>query len=213
MLIHAPLSPRLNNTTGKTQHADAAKAAVNAPPARIRAPDPSNVGLGDGLGLTVMVATLHPVVATGSRPKTMDMITKPRAAPLTIGQLSDVTGVKIETIRYYERINLLAGPPRTRGGHRTYREEHVQRLKFVRRARELGFGIDAIRALLALAKGNNPSCQEVRHIAALHLTDVRTKLADLSKLERILSNTVTQCDIECCASPAPLCPVLEILQH
>lgn len=143
----------------------------------------------------------------------MSMITKARAAPLTIGRLSDATGVNIETIRYYERIDLLAAPPRTRGGHRSYRDEHVQRLRFVRRARELGFGIDAIRALLTLAEGDNPSCQEVRKIAALHLADVRTKLADLLKLEGILSKTVTQCDIKCCASPAPLCPVLEILQH
>lgn len=143
----------------------------------------------------------------------MDTITKTRAGPLTIGQLSSATGVNIETIRYYERINLLAAPPRTRGGHRSYGEEHVHRLKFVRRARELGFGIDAIRALLTLAEGDNPSCQEVRNIAAVHLADVRTKLADLLKLEGILSRTVTQCDIECCASPAPLCPVLEILQH
>jgi MerR family transcriptional regulator, mercuric resistance operon regulatory protein len=143
----------------------------------------------------------------------MNTITKARATPLTIGQLSGATGVNIETIRYYERINLLAAPPRTRGGHRSYRNEHIKRLKFVRRARELGFGIDAIRALLALAEGDNPSCQEVRNIAAMRLADVRTKLADLLKLEGILSTTVTQCDIECCASPAPLCPVLEILQH
>jgi MerR family mercuric resistance operon transcriptional regulator len=143
----------------------------------------------------------------------MNTITKARATPLTIGQLSGATGVNIETIRYYERINLLAAPPRTRGGHRSYRNEHIKRLKFVRRAREFGFGIDAIRALLALAEGDNPSCQEVRNIAAMHLADVRTKLADLLKLEGILSKTVTQCDIECSASPAPLCPVLEILQH
>lgn len=143
----------------------------------------------------------------------MNAITKTRAAAFTIGQLSDATGVNIETIRYYERINLLAAPPRTRGGHRSYRGEHMQRLKFVRRARELGFGIDAIRALLVLANGDNPSCQEVRNIAAAHLTDVRTKLTDLMKLEAVLSQTVKQCDIECCASPAPVCPVLEILQH
>lgn len=143
----------------------------------------------------------------------MNTITKTRAAALTIGQLSDATAVNIETIRYYERIKLLAAPPRTPGGHRSYRDEHIRRLRFVRRARELGFGIDAIRALLALAEGDNPSCQEVRDIAAAHLADVRTKLDDLAKLEDVLAKTVTQCDIECCASPAPLCPVLEILQN
>ncbi|MBI1201886.1 MAG: MerR family transcriptional regulator [Rhodopseudomonas sp.] len=143
----------------------------------------------------------------------MDAITKTRAAPFTIGRLSDATGVNIETIRYYERIKLLVAPPRTRGGHRSYREGHVQQLKFVRRARDLGFGIDAIRALLALAEGDNPSCQKVRDIAAVHLADVRTKLADLSRLEDVLAKTVTDCDVKCCASPAPPCPVLKILQH
>jgi MerR family mercuric resistance operon transcriptional regulator len=143
----------------------------------------------------------------------MQTITNSRAASLTIGQLSDATGVNIETIRYYERINLLAAPPRTPGGHRSYRGEHIKSLKFVRRARELGFGIEAIRALLALAEGDNPSCKDVRNIAALHLADVRTKLTDLLNLEGILAKTVAQCDAECCATPAPLCPVLEILQH
>ncbi len=143
----------------------------------------------------------------------MEAITKTRAEPLTIGQLSDATGVNIETIRYYERIKLLDAPPRTRGGHRSYRDQHIRQLQFVRRARALGFGIDAIRALLALAEGDNSSCHEVRNIAALHLADVRAKLADLSKLECILADTVAQCDAECCATPAPICPVLEILQQ
>jgi MerR family mercuric resistance operon transcriptional regulator len=143
----------------------------------------------------------------------METITKTRAAQLTIGRLSEATGVNIETIRYYERIKLLHAPPRTSGGHRNYYDAHVWRLQFVRRARELGFGIDAIRNLLALAEGDNSSCQDVRDIAALHLADVRTKLADLLKLESIPAGTVAQCDVECCATPAPICPVLEILQN
>ena len=143
----------------------------------------------------------------------MEPITKTRADPLTIGQLSGATGVNIETIRYYERIRLVDAPPRTRGGHRSYRDQHIRQLQFVSRARELGFGIDAIRALLALAERDNSSCREVRGIAAMHLADVRTKLADLSKLERILADTVIRCDVECCATPAPICPVLEILQQ
>lgn len=143
----------------------------------------------------------------------MQEITKTRAPPLTIGRLSDATGVNIETIRYYERINLLDAPPRTRGGHRNYHDAHVRRLRFVRRARELGFGLDAVRTLLALAESDNSSCQDVRNIAAAHLVDVRAKLADLLKLENILAGTVTQCDVECCTTPAPVCPVLEILQN
>ncbi|OZA92000.1 MAG: MerR family transcriptional regulator [Azorhizobium sp. 39-67-5] len=143
----------------------------------------------------------------------MGSITDARAETLTIGNLSELTGVNIETIRYYERIKLLHAPPRTSGGRRIYCDAHARRLQFVRRARKLGFGIEAIRNLLALAEGNNSSCQDVRDIAALHLADVRTKLADLSKLENILAVTVAQCDVECCTSSAPVCPVLEILQH
>jgi MerR family mercuric resistance operon transcriptional regulator len=143
----------------------------------------------------------------------MQVITNPRASPLTIGGLSRATGVNIETIRYYERIKLLHAPPRTHGGHRSYAEAHIRRLRFVRRARELGFGIDAIRTLLALADGSGTSpCSAVRDIAAAHLADVRAKLADLSKLEGTLAETVSQCDAECCVTPAPVCPILEVLQ-
>ena len=116
----------------------------------------------------------------------MNTITNPGASRLTIGQLSATSGVNIETIRYYERIRLLNAPPRTRGGHRSYNGADVRRLRFVRRARELGFGIDDIRAFLALAGQGGGSCGEVRDIAAQHLADIRAKLEDLRKLERIL---------------------------
>ena len=142
----------------------------------------------------------------------MDAITRARAAALTIGQLSKATGVKIETIRYYERIGLLAAPPRTRGGYRSYDNADLRRLQFVRRARRLGFGIEDIRALLALAEQDGASCGDVRDIAAAHLADVRARLADLAKLEDILAETVDECDAWCCATPAPACPVLEVLQ-
>lgn len=142
----------------------------------------------------------------------MAPITASRAGTLTIGALSRRTGVNIETIRYYERIRLLAKPPRTAGGHRSYAPEHVERLRFVRRARELGFGIENIRALLDLSMREHDSCAQAREIAAAHLTDVRAKLDDLRKLERILSETVSQCDQECCGATAPLCPVLEVLE-
>lgn len=141
----------------------------------------------------------------------MASITASRAGTLTIGALSRRTGVNIETIRYYERIRLLSKPPRTAGGHRSYAPEHVERLRFVRRARALGFGIENIRALLDLSVREHDSCAQVREIAAAHLTDVRAKLDDLRKLEKILGETVSQCDRQCLGDSAPLCPVLEIL--
>ena len=137
----------------------------------------------------------------------MTAITKAQASTLAIGALSRRTGVNIETIRYYERIGILPAPPRTEGGRRAYGLEEVRQLAFVRRARQLGFSIDDIRALLALAGPGDVSCAEVRRIAMAHLEDVRAKLADLAKLEHILAGTVALCSGE----KAPACPVLDVL--
>ena len=127
--------------------------------------------------------------------------------PLTIGRLSAAAGVHLETVRYYERVGLMPPPARTPGGHRAYEAAHVRRLAFIRRARELGFGIVNIRALLALAEPPRASCVQVREIARTHLDDVQAKLADLAKLERILADTVARCS----GDLAPTCPVLDML--
>jgi MerR family mercuric resistance operon transcriptional regulator len=137
----------------------------------------------------------------------MPSITASRAADFTIGKLSELTGVNIETIRYYERTKVLAEPPRTASGRRLYRAADVRTLAFLRRARELGFSLDDIRALLRLGGPEKASCGEVRRIAAHHLDDIRAKIVDLRKLERLLATTVARCT----GSTAPDCPVLEIL--
>lgn len=129
------------------------------------------------------------------------------ARGITIGRLAGAAGVNLETIRYYERIGLIPPPPRTQGKHRAYTVEHVRRLTFIRRARELGFRIEDIRTLLALARPDHLSCGEVKQIASVHLQDVRAKLADLIRLEAILSASVEQCTGEQSAS----CPVLDFL--
>ena len=129
------------------------------------------------------------------------------ARGMTIGRLADAAGVNLETVRYYERIGLIPPPPRTQGKHRAYAAEHVRRLTFIRRARELGFRIDDIRTLLVLVKPDHLSCGEVKEIASVHLSDVRTKLVDLVRLEAILSASVEQCTGE---QLAP-CPVLDFL--
>jgi MerR family mercuric resistance operon transcriptional regulator len=121
------------------------------------------------------------------------------AAPLTaaasIGELSRLTGVNIETIRYYERINMMPHPPRTASGRRVYGEVETRTLSFIRRSRELGFTLDEIRALLALsAEQGQEVCADVRHLAANHLRDVRAKVADLRAMERILADAVRRCD-------------------
>lgn len=116
------------------------------------------------------------------------------AQPVTlIGDLSRQTGCNIETIRYYERIGLLPAPPR-RGRYRSYGPGDIARLGFVRRARELGFTLDQVRALLGLAAGGRASCADARDLAARHLKDVRARIADLRRMERALADTVRACE-------------------
>lgn len=137
----------------------------------------------------------------------MTAITVSRAENVAIGELSRLSGVNIETIRYYERVKMLAPPPRTAGGRRIYGSSDLRMLVFIRRARELGFSLDDIRALLRLGGPEKASCREVRAIAAHHLEDIRAKLGDLKKLEGLLARTVARCS----GKVAPECPVLDIL--
>lgn len=125
---------------------------------------------------------------------------------MPIGELSRRTGCNIETIRYYERIGLMPIPPR-RGRYRSYGAEDVGRLGFVRRARELGFTLDEVRALLGLAASEQASCAEVRTLAASHLKDVRARIADLKRMERVLADSVRACDAE----QDPGCPLIQTL--
>ena len=137
----------------------------------------------------------------------MGAITDARAEKLSIGDLSELTGVNIETIRYYERIKMVPAPPRTPGGRRVYEPTHLRLLAFIRRSRELGFSLDEIRALLRLGGPEKATCREVRQIASRHLNDIRAKLDDLKKLERLLATTIARCS----GRMAPDCPVLDIL--
>ena len=131
-----------------------------------------------------------------------------RGASVSIGELSRLTGVHIETIRYYERVKILSTPPRTEGGRRAYGQSHRRTLGFIRRARDLGFSLDEIRALLDLAESRRPSCAEVRDLANMHLVKVRAKLADLARLESLLAETIGQC----AANVTPACPLLDTLE-
>ena len=125
---------------------------------------------------------------------------------IPIGELSRRSGCNIETIRYYERIGLMPAPPR-RGRYRSYGAEDVGRLGFVRRARELGFTLDEVRALLGLAVSGQDSCAEVRTLAASHLMDVRARIADLKRMERVLADSVRACG----AGQDQGCPLIQSL--
>src|SRR5712691_7196887 len=129
-------------------------------------------------------------------------------AVISIGELSRRAGVNIETIRYYERINMMPHPPRTASGRRLYGQMQSRTLTSIRRARELGFTLDEIRALLALAaEGGHQACVEVRDLAAGHLADVRAKIADLTAMQGVLADAVARCD----QGESTHCPLIDTL--
>ncbi len=117
------------------------------------------------------------------------------------------TGCNLETIRYYEKIGMMPEPPRTEAGYRVYDDRHVERLRFILRARELGFSLDDIRDLLALVDHGTQTCAEVKDRTERHLADVREKITDLKRIERILAETAAKCS----GDEVPDCPVLEAL--
>lgn len=125
---------------------------------------------------------------------------------LQIGEVSRRSSVNVETIRYYERIKMLPAPLRTAGGRRLYGGTDLRILTFIRRSRELGFSLNEIRALLRLGAPGNATCREVKKIAR-HLQDIRAKISDLAKLERLLAKTISRCS----GNKVPDCPVLDIL--
>lgn len=111
----------------------------------------------------------------------------------SIGQLSRRTGVKIPTIRYYEEMGLMAAPERSAGNQRRYDAAGLERLGFIRHARDLGFPIGAIAALIELQEHPDRSCREATEIARAQLAAVSAKIARLKSLERELRRIVGGC--------------------
>lgn len=126
---------------------------------------------------------------------------------LSRGELARATGSNIETIRYYEKIGLLPDPPRTGSGYRVYSAAHALRLRFILRARELGFSMDDIRGLMGLDDGAAPTCAEVKERTERHVSDIRAKIADLRRVERVLTETARRCS----GTEVPDCAVLKAL--
>lgn len=113
---------------------------------------------------------------------------------ISIGQLSQKTGIKVPTIRFYEQIGLVAAPPRTEGNQRRYGQAEVDRLNFIRNARELGFEVDDIRELLAMAAEPQASCHQADSIAMNHLREVDERITKLQALRQELSRMIDECD-------------------
>ncbi len=127
---------------------------------------------------------------------------------VSIGDLSSKTGVKIETIRYFERIGLMPIAERKSSGHRVYDETSLRRLTFIGRCRELGFSQADIRSLLGV-EDNTPSCDEILSITTHHRTSIKAKISDLRKLERRLSEISSTC----LSNDTPVCPIIESLSE
>lgn len=126
---------------------------------------------------------------------------------LTIGYLAKKTGTKVETIRFYEKNGLLPEPGRTEGNYRAYDHMHLNRLSFIRRARDLGFSLDQVRGLLRLSDDRDQSCKAVDEIANEHRAEVERKIRDLQALKAELDNIIDQCS---CVTVAD-CRIIESL--
>jgi Cu(I)-responsive transcriptional regulator len=131
---------------------------------------------------------------------------------ISIGALAKGTGTKVVTVRYYEQIGLLPVPSRTAGNYRTYSNDHLRCLRFIRRCRDLGFTLDQIRDLLRLSSQKNEECAEVDRITAQHQIEIEQKISDLKRLAKELrrlnnccqgNGTIADCRIIEALSPNP----------
>ncbi len=112
---------------------------------------------------------------------------------MKIGHVSSASGCRIETIRYYERIGLLAPPVRTESGYRQYVESNVERLRFITRGRALGFSLEEIASLLRLDAQHGMPCKDVDRLARTHLHDIRQRIRDLQRMALELEQTIEGC--------------------
>lgn len=129
---------------------------------------------------------------------------------MTRGQVAERAGVGRETVRYYEQRGLIPEPPRSEGDYRVYTEADVGRIRFVKRAQELGFTLKEIRGLLALRLEAAGDCSDVRRHALAKLTDVEEKMRDLERIRTVLLRLAEACHGK---GPASECPILEAIDE
>ncbi len=123
---------------------------------------------------------------------------------MRIGELANAAGVNVETVRYYQRLGLIELPPRPAGGTRRYPASALARLRFIRRAKEIGFSLKDIALLLSL---DTAECADARNIAEAKLKDIESRLADLQAMAKSLKSLIRQCD----QGHPSRCPILETL--
>lgn len=125
---------------------------------------------------------------------------------MTIGQVAKISGVGIETIRFYERNGLLAKPARKESGYRQFTAESVDRLNFIQRGKQLGFTLSEIRELLSLEVKPGTTKRDIKVLAQAKLNDVEEKLKMLHQIQHTLKHLIGQCDGKGAVSQ---CPILE----
>lgn len=128
---------------------------------------------------------------------------------MTIGQLASAVGVNIQTVRYYERRGIIPEPGRAASGYRQYDGEALARLRFVRRAQELGFSLDEIEELLSLRVEDRSSCSAVETKTRAKLEDVQGKIRELKRMEHVLEKLAASCAAR---EPTADCPILETIE-
>jgi MerR family mercuric resistance operon transcriptional regulator len=129
---------------------------------------------------------------------------------MTIGQLARRAGVGVETVRFYERRGLLATPARKTSGYRLYGEEVVGRLRFIRRAKELGFSLKEVAELLALRVEPDTTCAEVRRRAEGKIADIEDRIQTLQRMKQALARVTRECKGR---GPTSECPILDALDR
>ena len=127
---------------------------------------------------------------------------------LTIGRLAKQAGINLETVRYYERRGLLPKPPRSASGYRLFPAEAARRLRFIRRAQELGFSLGEIRELLSLRMSAAARSTDVRRRAEAKIADIEAKIRSLDSIKRTLRKLTNACQG---CGPIAACPILESL--
>ena len=129
---------------------------------------------------------------------------------LTIGQLAKQSGVGVETLRYYERQKLIPEPPRRRSGYRQYPPETVNRIRFIRRAKELGFSLKEIDELLALRAESAGQCAEVLARAQRKIDDIAQRIASLGRMKHALEQLANSCSKSGTSGDCPILDALEL---
>ena len=127
------------------------------------------------------------------------------AVVLTISRAAQAAGVNVETLRYYQRRGFIRQPPKPARGYRLYPPETVDRIRFIKRAQELGFTLAEIKSLLSLGDGH---CHETRGLAERKLALIRSRVRDLKAMERVLGGLVRACDRH---GDGPGCPLIDTL--